>query len=316
MSAMPKRFSIVIAHRNGVEALLRTLQHAVQACDPAVDEIILIDNGSSDASLVEVAAQYPQVTVIANGCNNGFARACNQGIARAAGEFILLLNNDAFLPADALIRLERDFREYPETGVVAGQLYGQDGERQRSHGDVPTPWSEMGLVRRKPSPISGDRPVEVETVIGACMAIRRTAIADAGALDAEFFFYFEETEWCVRLRRHGWRILLDPAIHVTHLKGASTRGYRREAQVEMLRSRLIFYRKVFPPLVALGLTGWRILRLIFNAIVHGMAVFLTLGLASRVRGKFLVYFGLLAWLAIGRPASWGLPDKCQDRVRD
>jgi len=311
---MPKRFSILIVHRNGVEGLLQTLQHAAQACDPSVDEIILVDNGSSDRSLVEVAARYPQVTVIANGCNNGFARACNQGIARAAGEFILLLNNDAFLPPDALTRLERDFRAYPQAGVIAGQLFGQDGERQRSHGHVPTPWSEMGLVRRKPALVSGDLPVEVETVVGACMAIRRAAIQDAGSLDEDFFFYFEETEWCVRLRRHGWRILLDPTVHVTHLKGASTRGHRREAQIEMLRSRLIFYRKVFPPLVALGLTGWRILRLAFNVLVHALALLLTLGLARRLRDKFFVYFWQLAWLAMGRPASWGLPGKCPDRA--
>lgn len=314
MSVMPKRFAIIIVHRNGVDGLMQTLRHAVQAYDPSVDEIILVDNGSSDHSLAEVAAHFPQVSVIANSCNNGFARACNQGIASTASEFILLLNNDAFLPPDALKRLERDFRAHPQAGVVAGQLFGQDGERQRSHGYVPTPLSEMGLVRRKPAPVSGDLPVEVETVVGACMAIRRAAILEAGPLDEDFFFYFEETEWCVRLRRHGWRILLDPALHVTHLKGASTRGYRREAQIEMLRSRLIFYRKVFPPLVALGLTGWRILRLAFNVLVHALALLLTLGLARRLRNKFFVYFWQLAWLAMGRPASWGLPDKCPDRA--
>ncbi|NWG86112.1 MAG: glycosyltransferase family 2 protein [Hydrogenophilaceae bacterium] len=312
---MRKRFSIVIVHRNGVEDLLQALRHLMQACDPALDEVILVDNGSSDASLAEVAARYPQVIVIANGCNNGFAGACNQGIARAEGDYILLLNNDAFLPSDALVRLESRLREYPAAGIIAGQLYGEDGERQRSHGYAPTVLSEMGLVRRKPLPVTGGQPVDVETVVGACMAVRRAAIEDAGALDKDFFFYFEETEWCVRLRRKGWRILLDPALRITHLKGASTRAYRQEAQIEMLRSRLLYYRKVFSPLVAAGLSAWRILRLIFNVLTHGLWVLLTLGLAVRLRGKFLTYLRLLAWLAAGRPESWGLPDKCPAAVR-
>ncbi|TCS71313.1 hypothetical protein EDC61_11039 [Sulfuritortus calidifontis] len=307
---MRKRFSIIIVHRNGVEGLLLALQHLMQACDPALDEIILVDNGSTDASLAEVTARYPQLTVIANGCNNGFARACNQGIARAEGDYILLLNNDAFLPSDALVRLEGRLRDYPAAGIIAGQLYGENGERQRSHGYAPTALSEVGLLRRKSQPVTGDQPVEVETVVGACMAIRRAAIEDAGPLDEDFFFYFEETEWCVRLRRKGWRILLDPGLRITHLKGASTRAYRREAQIEMLRSRLIYYRKVFSRPVAVGLAAWRILRLIFNALTHGLAVLLTLGLLSRLRSKFLTYLRLLAWLLVGRPAAWGLPDKC------
>ena len=281
-----------------------------RASDPRRDELIVVDNGSTDDSLARIQAQYPAADLIANGCNNGFARACNQAIARACGEFVLLLNNDAFLEPGALERFEQDFREHPRAAVIAGQLFGPDGRPQRSSGLVPSIWSEMGLVRRKVASIPAGVITEVEAVVGACMAVRREAVKEAGALDEDFFFYFEETEWCVRLRRQGWQVLLDPDVHVTHLKGESTRPLRREAQVEMFRSRLLFYRKVFAPFAAAWITAWRILRLVFNAALHGLAVMLTLGLLPKLRAKAGIYMTLLSWLAIGRPEKWGLPDKC------
>lgn len=304
------RFSVIIVHRNGVDMLMRALDSLASALDADRDEVLLVDNGSQDDTLDQLRRRHPAIRVIANGCNAGFARACNQGIRQARGEFVLLLNNDAFIDPGTLRQLEQVLREWPRAGIVAAQLVGPDGRPQRSHGRVPTPASEMGLARLKPVVTRADGVNEVETVVGACMAVRRAAIEQAGSLDEDFFFYFEETEWCVRMRRHGWQVLFDPRIRIVHLKGASTRAVRSEAQVEMLRSRLIFYRKVYSQPVAMGLTLWRIARLCVNALAHGFAVLLTLGRFAKLRAKFMIYLKLLAWLAAGRPDSWGLPDKC------
>jgi GT2 family glycosyltransferase len=254
---------------------------------------------------------YPAAVVVENGCNNGFARACNQGLAAARGKYVLFLNNDAFLPPDALDRFAEDFALFPKAALIGGQLVGEDGVPQRSAGVAPTFLSEFGLVRRKQPDVSNfSQPVEVETLVGACMAFRRELADIAGRLDEDFFFYFEETEWCVRLRRQGWQVLIDPRVRVTHLKGASTRAIRRDAQVEMFRSRLLYYWKTMPPMLAIQLSIWRVLRLLMNTASYLLMGALTLGLLGKVRTKLMVYLTQLTWLLIGCPARWGLPDKC------
>ncbi len=221
---MSWRFSVIIVHRNGAELLLETLAALDRARDARADEVLLVDNGSRDDSLERVRAGFPLAAIIANPCNNGFARACNQGIARAA--------------------------------------------------------------------------------------VRASAIREAGSLDNDFFYYYEETEWCHRLRAHGRQVLIEPAARITHLKGMSTRGQRRGEQIEALRSRLTFYRKTMAAPLAILLTVSRFPSLLLNAAANLLATILALGLHARVREKTAIYFLQLAWLALGCPERWGLPDKC------
>lgn len=290
--------------------LLNAMSTLMQAIGKS-DEVILVDNGSSDESLLRIRVSFPSVLIIENGCNSGFARACNQGLEQARGEFVLFLNNDASLPPRALDIFVEDFAAFPQAALIGGQLFGEDGRPQRSAGIAPTFLSELGLVRRKhPEIYKGEGPLEVETLVGACMAFRRSVGQAAGRLDEDFFFYFEETEWCVRLRRMGWQVMLDPRIRIRHLKGASTRNVRRDAQVEVFRSRLLYYRKTMPPVAAASLSCWRIFRLMINAVVNLLLVTLTLGRIRGLRNKLAIYLTQLAWLILGCPESWGLPDKC------
>ncbi len=292
--------------------LLNTLSALASAWDGTRDEVFLVDNGSSDDSLERVAIAFPQTIIIRNHCNNGFARANNQAIARATGEFILLLNSDAFIAADVLKRFEDDFRREPRVGVIAGQLQDAAGRLQRSSGNVPTALNELGLgfLKKKPVSVERDGLIETETVVGACMAVRDATMREAGSLDNDFFFYGEDIEWCYRIRRYGWKVVVDPAARVTHIKGGATRGKRRGAQVEMLRARLQFYHKTMPPLAASLLTFYRIIRLLINTVSNLLFVLLTLGMIKKLRDKLGVYLLQLAWLVLGKPEHWGLPDKC------
>ena len=306
-----KRFSIVIPHRNGAVLLLGAVDALKASWDPTCDEAIVVDNASSDDSLVQLARWHPDVAVIRNACNNGFGRACNQGLRQARGEFALILNNDARLPAGALDTFVDFFRQQAGGGLLAGQLVGPDGRPQRSFGFFPGLASETGIGRKRKATLpAADTPFQVETLVGACMAARMAAVRDTGGFDEDFFFYFEETEWCLRLHRQGWGVWLLPAVKVLHGKGESTRPLRLNAQLEMLRSRLLYYRKAFPFRMAAFLTVWRVFRLLLNALSASLAVVFTVGLAAGVRRKAVAYLSQLGWLLSGCPESWGLPDKC------
>lgn len=310
-AAAGKRFSIIIPHRNGAELLLGAVDALKASWDPARDEVVVVDNASSDDSLAQLAARHPDVAVIRNACNNGFGRACNQGLRRACGEYALILNNDARLQPRTLDAFAVFFRDHASAGLLAGQLVGADEKPQRSFGYYPGFASETGIGgKRKASLPTSDAPFQVETLVGACMAARATAVVDTGGFDEDFFFYFEETEWCLRLRQHGWGIWLLPAVKVLHGKGESTRPLRLNAQLEMLRSRLLYYRKAFPFHLAAVLSVWRVLRLVLNTLSALVGVLLTVGLVAGVRRKASSYLLQLAWLLRGCPESWGLPDKC------
>lgn len=309
---MSRRFSVIIVHRNGAEMLLKTLAAVYAACDPAQDEIFVVDNGSNDDSAGRVAGAYPDVRLVRNPCNNGFARANNQAIALAQGRLLLLLNSDALLAPGALGRLERHFDTHPRAGLIGGRLVGPDGSAQNSGHRFPSFLGELGLARHKtPGPVRVDGQLaEYDWIVGACMAARRTAVDQAGALDPDFFFYYEDIEWNLRLHRHGWRTFVAQDVEVVHLRGQATRAVRREALVEELRSRLIYYRKAFPRPAAVTLILHRVVRLALKAVLWGAAVVMTLGRLDRIRRRALRYLHPMAWVLAGMPGGWGLPDKC------
>jgi GT2 family glycosyltransferase len=313
-----RRFSVIVVHRNGREMLLGTLEALATALDEDADEVFLVDNGSSDGSVAAVAARFPAVRVIENGCNHGFARANNQAIALARGRFLLLLNSDTRVAPDILASLEEHFGDAPEAGIIGASLVGSDGEAQHSCHSFPSFRGELGL----PAPRVG-RPVETRAglneadwVVGACMAVRAAAVAQAGPLEGAFFFYYEDVEWCLRMRRHGWRVFVAEDVRVTHLRGMSTRALRKEALIEQLHSRLIYYRKAFGRMRYLILFAHRLLRLSVSGSFWGALYLITLGRRPALRARAQRYLHPLVWILVGRPDTWGLPDKCPYDPKD
>jgi len=308
-----ERFSIITVHRNGAETLLRTLDALAGAVDPQKDTVFVVDNGSSDDSLARARAAHPRVEIIENGCNMGYAGAVNRAVARSRSAYVLVLNNDALVPAGVLDRFAQHFEGRPEAAVVGPLLVSRDGAPQRCFGIEPTPLGEAGLrraERRRPK-LPGEEVAPVDWISGACMAVRRAAIDRDGSIDSGFFFYFEDVEWCIRLRRAGWVALLDQKSRVVHEMGTSTRGVRRGAQIEQLRSRLRLYRRIFPPATAAALSVWRIVRLAVNTAFWAALAILTLGLARAARDRFLTYGSQVLWCLALMPESWGLPGKCK-----
>lgn len=258
------------------------------------------------------------VKLIKNHCNCGFAAANNQVLSKVDSNYFVLLNNDCRLEKNILEQLEKDFIQYMNVAVISPQLVDEEGNKQRSYGYFMQPLDEV-LPRKVKNDASANSMksgiMDVDTVIGACMAVRGTAIDAIDLLDEDFFFYFEETEWCYRFKKAGYRVVLDSGIKIVHEKGKSTRAYRKGAQIEMLRSRLTYYKKVFPKHVAIILTGYRFMRLLFNSFFSVVFVCATFGCFKKARKKSAIYLTQLFWWILGKPWSWGLPDKCPRNMK-
>ncbi len=311
------RFSVVIVNRNGAGRLGWAAGSALNA-GVAAGAIVVVDNGSTDSSLSELPSG---VRVVRGRCNAGFARAVNRGLRTVnASEFVLLLNNDAALAEGALEAFAAAFDSSPGLVLAGGQLRYPDGRLQSAFAPLPTLLEEVvprALLRllhperyRRSTSLSGTR--QVETVFGACLAVRSSALPQIGLLDEDFFFYFEEVEWCRRARLRGGRVAYVAGAGATHLLGHTAHRNRAGARIELERSKLIYFQKCAGRGSYLLLSGLLLVRSGINAAFGLLHHVVRLG---RDRGRWektQAYLRLFRWHLQGRPegGAWGLPDRC------
>lgn len=216
-------------------------------------ETVVVDHGSTDGTLELVRDRFPGAALVEQG-NGGLGAGWNTGLRRTAGRYALLLNADAWVVGDAVQRLAAFADERPEAAVVGPRLRNLDGSIQRSVRGFPTLWrlATEYLFLRKLAPRSRalnafygggfgyDEVLDVEVVMGACLLVRREAAEAVGPLDEGFFMFNEETDWCYRFRRAGWKVLFFPGAEVVHVGGASHGGRLFR---ENIRSQLRFFAK-------------------------------------------------------------------------
>ena len=259
--------SVVIVNWNLCRLLLDCLRGLPAAASGLAYDATVVDNASHDGSPEMVSAEFPDVRLIRNSENLGFARANNQGIRLAAGRYILLLNNDTILPPGALTGLVRFMDEHPDSGAAGPRLLRPDGTAQPyAFGGDPTPayLLRRGLVRllwrRPPHDWATERVQEVDWVSGACLLARGQAVAQVGLLDENIFMYFEDNDWCLRLRQAGWKVYYDPQAEIVHLGGQSL-AQNPAARASYYRSLAYFYGKHYGPaartLLRLALAPYR-----------------------------------------------------------
>ncbi|HUW98173.1 MAG TPA: glycosyltransferase family 2 protein [Acidiferrobacter sp.] len=311
------RFSVIIVNYNGAGMLAACLRSVLNEGVPA-GKIVVVDNGSHDDSLVLAEQAAPGVRLIGNTCNAGFARAVNQGLDLASGDFVLLLNNDAQLEANSLCAFAEAFDQIPAVLIAGGQLYYPDGRPQNAVAAIPSLAGELLpkflLNWLKPQRLGGKsqviNPAAVESVIGACLAVRRAGIAHLGRLDEDYFFFLEETEWCQRARRLGYRVYHVPAARAVHAQGQTANHFRSAARIEFQRSKLTFFRKTQGPLAYLIVSAILPIKALVNAASNSLICIVTLCLRRRQRARTLGYWRIVLWHGLGRPKEWGLPNKC------
>jgi len=281
--------SIILVNYNTGE-LLRDCLESLYANKPGVQcEVIVSDNGSTDGSLEMLAEEYPQVRVIANGDNLGFAAANNKAINQCRGKYILLLNSDTLvIDRDSFDNMANYMEAHPDTGVLGCMLLNGDHSLQLSHGKFPTLVTEFRqkfinfVFSRGIAPyyekIAADYREEhpVDWVTGACLMVRREVAQQAGLLDEGFFMYFEDVDWCRRINSCGWRVIYYPGARVVHLLGGSA-PKQQNISVIYKESQLRYYYK------HRGRVEVNLLRVI--QVVKHLALLVKLRLCGLITGK-------------------------------
>jgi GT2 family glycosyltransferase len=253
----PVTLSIAIVNWNTRDYLLAALDSIYSAPPVFPFEVIVVDNASRDGSAGAAAERFPQVDLIANSENAGYARGNNQAIRQARGAYVLLLNPDVLLPAGALDRAVEFMECRPEAGALGVRQRHPDGALQRSVRGFPTPlavlWELIGISRLFPSSrffgsyrmrwFGYDRVAEVDQPMGTFLLLRRKALDAVGLLDEAFPIFFNEVDWLLRCRRAGWKTYFTPDVEIVHYGGASTEQVSRKMAWESRRGLLQFYRK-------------------------------------------------------------------------
>jgi hypothetical protein len=253
------RASLVIVNWNAGAALRGCLASVFSGEGADQDQVILVDNASTDGSQQGLTATYPALELIQNARNVGFARAVNQGLRAARAPFAVLLNPDVVLEPSAVSRLVEFMTTHPEAGAAGPRLLDRDGAIQGSARRDPSAWTALfgrsaPLTRLFPNnPVSQRElpalsadvavPIEVDWVSGACLIARRTAWEETGLLDERFFLFWEDADWCRRFRQAGWRVYYVPTAGGTHFVGVS-RARRRLGSIRDFHvSAYRYYRK-------------------------------------------------------------------------
>ena len=250
--------SIVIVSWNVSDLLAACLRSIKKYGTKVRYEIIVVDNNSDDGTVGMIKRDFPEVELIVNPNNRGFAVANNQGILKAGGECILLLNPDTEIMGRTLEKALKAMRINPQIGILGCKHFNPDLTLQPSVRRFPKPWP-MLLIFLKIAKILPNLPSlnayyakdfeykyeqEVEQVAGSFFLIRRALIDEIGMLDEQFFIWFEEVDFCKRAREANWLVWFTPAPNIIH-HGAQSfqQQLTRQKQKRFFESAWYYFKK-------------------------------------------------------------------------
>jgi len=246
--------SIVIVNWNVKEQLGECLRSLKNISNPKI-ETIVIDNNSSDGSIEMIRTEYPEVKLIANSGNVGFARACNQGIYASSGEYILLLNPDTEVPEGSLEKLLRIARQNQNAGIIGPKIVYPDGSLQESVRRFPR-FVDQTLIQLKLHRLlkksrwikdylmvdfDYEKTQTVDQVMGAAFLIPRPIITHLSGLDERYFIWFEEVDFCLKVKNAGRKVLYTPDVQIIHKQGQSFFQLVSSSRQPMRNASLIKY---------------------------------------------------------------------------
>ncbi len=253
--------SVIVVNWNLRDVLLKCLQSVRESGAGLGVELIVVDNGSTDGSVAAISEQFPEAVLVQNPQNLGFSRASNQGIKASRGRYLFLLNSDAILYRDTLPRLVAFMDENESIGLCGPEVLNLDGSPQlKSKGyfpSIPRALAHFFLPSRVKrgrtrslefyEPRTGTDAPGIDWLSGCALMARPAAAARVGVLDADSFMYFEDVDWCYRIKRAGWGIGYVHAAAVNHYGGESMKRQNGRAVGAHASSMVAFYAKYHRP---------------------------------------------------------------------
>lgn len=256
---MPNRVSAIIVNFNAGR-LLTICVNSLLDC-PDINEIVVVDNASTDSSL-DAIGQLARVKVVQNSVNLGFASACNVGLQHVQSQCVLFFNPDCSLEPGSLSSMLTCLHSNDAIGMVGGFLIHPNGTEQAGgRRAVPTPWRSFvrafglyHLEQRWPKLFFDfylhnqslpTTPIEVEAISGACMLVKRDVINDVGLWDEGYFLHCEDLDWCMRFRQKGWKIMFVPTARIVHEQGFCGKSRPIFVEFHKHKGMVRFYKKFF-----------------------------------------------------------------------
>ncbi len=255
-----KTLSIIIVNYNVRDFLMHALESIQRAVVTIPHEIFIVDNASVDGSVEMVKNRFPDVNLIENQINKGFAAANNQAMKASSGEFIVLINPDTVVQEDTFSRLIEFMEKNPDAGAATCKILNPDGSFSvDSRHSIPTPmtafWKQIGFSRLFPKSkifagynltyLDENEIYPVDAISGSFMFIRRAAFEKVGYLDEDYFMYCEDVDYCYRITRSGWKVYYAPVSDIIHYKGESTKKNNLDYVLNFNKSLYLFYKKHF-----------------------------------------------------------------------
>ena len=247
--------SIVVVSYNTLEMTRECLSSIFdQSANKQKIEVIVIDNASSDGSVEMIERLFKQVKLIKNRQNLGFAAANNLGFNFASADYVLLLNSDTVVLGDVLEQSVKYLQSNPEVGAMGCRILNTDKSMQASCSGYPTLWRLLAMTigldrlfcqfdQYRLRCWQRDSERDVEVISGCYLLVRREIINKVGYLDENFFFFGEETDWCLRMRMAGWKLRFAPVGEIIHHGGGSVKKLNFKRDVMLTDATIRLHRK-------------------------------------------------------------------------
>ena len=258
--------SVITVNFNQTEVTCALLD-SIRRQDYKAVEVIVVDNGSAENPAALFTLRYPEAAFIRSETNLGFAGGNNLGFQKANGEYLFFINNDAELTGGCLARLVALFSEIPDLGIVSPLICFHPSTVRRPPSTVPRPPSTIiqyagmtpvhpltgrnrtiGEGEKNAGQFSAPRPTAYAH--GAAMLVSRAVLERAGPMSEDFFLYYEELDWCERIRRAGYSVWLEPRACVFHKESLTVGKLGPLKTYYLCRNRILFMRRNF--------RGWRL----------------------------------------------------------
>ncbi len=251
------KLSVIIVSWNAKSYLLQCLESVFRQAPSDRLEVIVVDNASTDGSPEAVRRGYPEVKLICNASNDGFAKANNIGIAASSGDYLFFINSDVVVDDGCFEKLIQYMDAHADVGLLGPRIRNADGTLQRTFMGFPSLWNTLcrALALDSLFPHSrmfgsyfltywnGTDTRAVDVINGCFWMVRRSALSAVGLLDERFFMYGEDVDWCRRFASRDWKVVFFAGAEALHYGGASSANAPIRFDIEMQRANYQYWRK-------------------------------------------------------------------------